>query len=260
MNIQGMNPSLRSKSFFKLHMLRDEILKLTNNDIDVPFITVVETWLKPHINDTQICIENYTVYRADRNISKNGGALIYIRNDIIIDSTFSFDNDVCNAVVCFSKKSNVIIACIYRPPNSGVSTFSKLLEDVNTFLEEHNPINKLQLLIFGDFNFPQICWDDLSRNLTSEAETLLNFTDLHFLTQCVQEGTRQNNLLDLFFTNSPNLVNFVSVEDVCFSDHKLLQIDTNFFLSLSKTLVLNHKSCRVLISPFLILTQQILKL
>ena len=69
-NVQGMNPSLHSKSFWKLHMLREEIYKLNRNNLCVPFLAVTETWLKPHIFDEQISIENYSVYRADRKNPK----------------------------------------------------------------------------------------------------------------------------------------------------------------------------------------------
>ena len=172
-----MNPSLRSKSFLKLHLLKEEILKISSDNIDIPFITIAETWPKPYVNDIQLYLENYTVYRADRAISKNGGVLVYVHNNIIIDSTFSYDDNICNAIVCLSKKSKVIIACIYRPPNLEDSSFSKLLNGVGSFIDRYNSLNKFHIFIFGDFNFPQICWKDisLSKNLTSGVQLLFDF-------------------------------------------------------------------------------------
>ena len=123
MNIQGMNPSLRRKNFYKIQAIMDEINYLKNINLIVPFIAIAESWLKEHITDSQINIFNYNVYRSDRKVSKNGGALVYIHKSILIDIYESFDDDICNAVACLSKNAKCIIICIYRPPNSRRTVF-----------------------------------------------------------------------------------------------------------------------------------------
>ena len=90
-----------------------EINDLNKKNFDVPFIAIAETWIKPHISDAQVNIDGYNIFRADRKCSKNGGVMLYIHKAIIIDNFDSFDNDICNGVVCVSKKSKCIIACIY---------------------------------------------------------------------------------------------------------------------------------------------------
>ena len=153
-----MNPSARSKSFAKIPRLKEEINKINNSGLDVPFIAITESWLKEHIHDAQINIENFNVFRSDRKLSKNGGVLLYIHKKIIVNEVLLFDDDVCSGVICLCKNSNCIIACVYRPPNAGKESFSNLLKFLSEFITGHNPLNKLQVLIFGDFNFPQICW------------------------------------------------------------------------------------------------------
>ena len=237
-----MNPSLRSRSFHKLHHLKEELLELQKSDFTVPFIAITESWLKEHITDAQINIVDYNIFRSDRKLSRNGGALLYIHRKIIIDNFETFDNNSCNGIVCLSRNSGCIIACIYRPPNSGNDSFSQLLDYLNSFISIHNSQNRYQLFLFGDFNLPQINWNSLTLNKVDQSAdlcyNLLNFMDKHFLTQYVNEKTRINNILDLFLTDNPNFVQHIKVKDISFSDHSLIKIYTTFFHTLNST---SHK-------------------
>ena len=236
LNIQGMNPGLRSKSSSKLCMLKEEVNNLAKNNVYVPFIAVVESWLKPFITDAQLNIENYNVYRSDRKLSKNGGALLYTHKDIIIDSSYSFDDNTCNGVVCFSKKSNCFIISVYRPPGSSEQSFSDLLNFLDNCITQHNAFEKLNIYIFGDFNFPKVCWNNLNdvSHKSKDLVNLFNFLDTHLLTQYITESTRNSNLLDLFFSNCPSFVNFSDIVDVSYSDHRLIKIFNTHFSPLSK--------------------------
>ena len=226
-----MNPGLHSKSFWKLHMLKEEVSKLNNQNKYIPFISVSESWLKPFISNEQILIANYNIFRADWKCSKNGGALLYIHKDITIDFESSFDDDVCNAIMCVSKTSRCVICCIYRPPSSPEQSFSNLLSHVSDFIEQYNASDKFSNFIYGDFNFPDISWNNLSSvNFPrTKITSLFNFTDKFSLTQYISENTRKHNLLDLFFTENPNFVDLIQVEDVEYSDHRLVKVYNSFF-------------------------------
>ena len=41
-------------------------------------IGIVETWATSHINDGELSIEGYNMFRADRTICKDGGLLMYV--------------------------------------------------------------------------------------------------------------------------------------------------------------------------------------
>ena len=237
-----MNPGLRSKSFWKLDMLKEEIYKLKSRNVHVPFVAVAESWIKPHITNAQLDIENFNIYRADRVLSKNGGTLLYINNDIFIDLSCVYDDDTCSGIICLSKKSRCIIACVYRPPSSNELSFSNLLLFINNFVESHNS-SKFHIFIFGDFNFPQICWENLdnSKNVTPDVEKFFNFMDNNFLTQYVNENTRKKNLLDLFLSDNLNFVDCIKTEDVAYSDHRILKIYNTFFSPITKDTVLTNK-------------------
>ena len=76
-------------------MLKEEVLKLNNMKIYIPVIAVAESWLKPSIANAQVNIPDYNIFRADRELSKNGGVLLYIHEDIVIESSSSFDDNFC---------------------------------------------------------------------------------------------------------------------------------------------------------------------
>ena len=134
MNIQGMTPSLRSKSNYKLPRLKDEIDAIQNDNFCIPFIGIVETWLKPSITDVQINIKGFNVFRSDREKSLHGGVLMYVHEKIVVDQYECFDDDVCEAVACVSKTQKSIFLCIYRPPTASSASFSNLLSFLNNFI------------------------------------------------------------------------------------------------------------------------------
>ena len=87
MNIQGISPSSRSNSRWKLPKFREEVASLRNNNFNIPFIALTESWLKPEITEAQLTIEGFNIFRCDREKSQHGGVLLYINNNIIIDCT-----------------------------------------------------------------------------------------------------------------------------------------------------------------------------
>ena len=64
-------------------------------------------------------------------------------------------------------------------------------------MDEHNTNDKLSIFIYGDFNFPDIPWDDLSSvNICrTKFTSFFSFTDKYSLTQYVTENTRKQNFI-----------------------------------------------------------------
>ena len=78
-----------------------------------------------------------------------------------------------------------------------------------------NKINTHNVIITGDFNLPNINWENHhvtpnSGYSTVAANKLLSLIEDHGLIQHVSEPTRKqgnaNNILDLVFTNRPGLI------------------------------------------------------
>ncbi len=108
-----------------------------------------------------------------------------------------------------------VITTWYRPPNSSVDLFSHLdilLRKLDTENIEH--------YLMGDIN----C-DLLSEN-NANVNALVNVSDVYGLKQLITEPTRitpsSRSLIDLIFTNQPDLISFSGVSHVGISDHSLI--------------------------------------
>ena len=82
------------------------------------------------------------------------------------------------------------------------------------------------VVIGGDFNLPNIDWSIINQIVGEQLDPLLDFFDKYPFEQIVSEPTRGNNTLDLIFTNTPEIITNVSVEEGI-SDHKVVLSDIN---------------------------------
>ena len=249
LNIQGMNPGNRSKSKWKMEFFKKFIDSYrTDKKLTPAAIAITETHLKSYVEDAQVKLPEYQVYRADRAFRSCGGVLLYIHNNIAVTGTETFDNGTCGACVCVSLPCKSIIISAYRPPDCPSHKFIEMLKFLKDCIEE-NP--NCEINIMGDFNLPNINWTnrsisvistDLSEStrlgeLSESARLLLDFLDSNFLSQYVDKGTRLENILDLILSNSPHVIHEVSSSETSLSDHNIIDIllDPNNALSFVST-------------------------
>ena len=225
-----MNPGPNSKSSWKLPKLR-EIVQDMKPHHTVPFIAICETWLKPHISDAELNINNYEIFRADRQKSLHGGVIVYTHQKLAIDDYLIYDDNICESVICKSTNHKCIICCLYRPPNADQSSFVNLFKFINSYVAKHNTSNEMQLIVFGDFNLPKFSWDEGKELDTSIPEYVAfqKFTENNLLCQYVKEKTRKSNILDLFLVDNPNFVLGIECKDIYISDHKVVKVHTDYF-------------------------------
>ena len=238
LNIQGMNPGINSQSFWKISKIKELLNNTIIKGAFTPFISIVESWIKPHITDTQLKLNNYQIFRCDRVGPKNGGVLLYVLNSIPIDQSKSFDDGICSCVVCLSLTRKCIIATFYRPPNASHKSFVHILSLLDNFILNFHQDHIIKTFIFGDFNFPGVRWDT-GQNFSCPTyvpsfSTFLSFMNKYFLTQHITKNTRYNNILDLFLTNDRHFVRLVQIEKTRLSDHNIIYIHTSFFNNFSK--------------------------
>ena len=84
--------------------------------------------------------------------------------------------------------------------------------------------------IAGDFNLPDIDWNELAVTKSQYNKDMNEiFLDTFLdqgLKQMINFTTREKNILDLFFTNRPNLINKCSNLNYTISDHDIISIDS----------------------------------
>ena len=232
LNIRGMSPSINSKSFWKIQYLNEQYLQESSEKI--PIIIILESWLKNYITDAQIAIPHYQIVRSDRNHRDRGGALIYLHEDLPLINEKSYDNGTCEVAVCHVPTSNTIIASVYRPPDTSGELFAEALKFLQKYLDDNRSKEQSNILIFGDFNVPNVNWNDLTvsknydRATTDGAKLLLTFMEKNLLSQYVDVPTREKNTLDLMLTNNSNLVSHCESEKTDLSDHDLVSIYTRY--------------------------------
>ena len=236
MNIRGLYP-MRNRT--KVAYLKD--LAAESN---APFIALTETHLSANVYSAEVEIPGYTLYRSDRSGGRtHGGCATYCREDLTVIERASHSNNFCESQVLEVKELELILINIYRPPKSPKETFKETLEKCQESIDE--VMDKLEnksrtLLALGDYNFPFIKWpsrriytrDEEPDHMDSEkeqAKLLMEWTDHNFMEQTITTPTRKNNILDLVFTNSENLLNGYSMIINCnFSDYNILRISLNY--------------------------------
>ena len=206
--------------------MRNKVHEISKSRV-IPFIAITETWLKPYLNDSQIDIEHYNVKRCDRSTRRGGGVLLYTHESIPITDVDTFDDKVSQVLICRFDSIKMIVSVIYRPPDAPSSSFQSCMDHISNYIADKD---NFESCIVGDFNLPEVDWisstvlpgstslDRLAAELTFQFMT----DNLH--SQFISEPTRGDNTLDLFLSNSVNLVSHVSVSDTPLSDHRFIEI------------------------------------
>lgn len=196
-----------------------------------------ESWLHEDIQSTEIFPSNFTVFRKDRNTTtKGGGVFQAIRKNLIATSRPDLDSDAETLWTEVQLRNNCsfISGVFYR--TSEDKHGHRIQELEKSILGIGNDINKKNVLLVGDFNLPNINWEEnvvqyKSGYSTEAAEKLIDLAGTHGLEQIVTEPTRStettDNILDLAFVNNVTNVRGVEVVDGI-SDHDIVEINLNF--------------------------------
>ena len=194
-------------------------------------ISITESWLESNIHDSEIQLNNFNLFRNDRSGSRGGGVLLYVHKSLMCSpcvklNAVKFEESLWY-LVSLSNKQTLLLGLVYRSPSSVETNNSKLLEALQIISQQYG---NTQLLLMGDFNFPDINWVDthcFSSPISLSAKFLETMQD-SFLTQYVQEPTRhqldqQPSVLDLIITRDPDsIMNLTHLPPLGSSDHECL--------------------------------------
>ena len=217
-------------------------------------LALTETHLGDHL-EAEIKIPGYKPFRQDRKARlktrrDSGGVALYLRDDLAITSEviFNYNCGVIEAIAVSIERLNLCIIVVYRPPDnpgtaekptklehrSTIKQFRKFSTKLNEFLASL-PSPSPDILLMGDFNLPSADWmsgECRTGATTDEQAIVSNLYRLaidHFLTQQIEGPTHQaGNLLDLVFTNNPQLVHNFTATPTTLSDHYAVHINANY--------------------------------
>ena len=190
---------------------------------NIPFIALTETWLKPYITDAMVDIEGYNVFRSDRSTRTGGGVLLYCHERIPITNVQRYDDRTCQALLCTYEISNSILCVVYRPPGCPEQNFKSCTSFISDYCDSVS--DDFELNILGDFNFPRVNWSSHtvlpggSESEQRSTKLLFDFMSDYLCDQVITEPTRLDKTLDLYLTNSEELITHVSCSSTPLSDH-----------------------------------------
>ena len=203
--------------------LLENVVEYTDPDV----LIISETKLDATVDSTEFLPSGYRGdIRKDRD-RKGGGLMIATKSSLTVEGVKI--PDTCETVWAkiMDKQNNPIyIGSFYRRPHeytpSQITELEKVMQHIET-ITKNNP--QSTIILGGDFNALEIDWHthQVTPNSTMGplCETLLTFLSDFFLTQCQEDPTREDSVLDLFCTNKPGLVKSTSTIPGI-SDHDII--------------------------------------
>ena len=172
-----------------------------------------ESWLKPDISNSEVFPPGYNIFRKDRGLGfkkTGGGVFIMVRQEFTcseIQLDIDTDLELIFVEIRMKDQQNVKVGSFYRPPWSD----DTYMENLARALDQVNQKGRGNMWLAGDFNLPHIDWS-IQQTLpgnqnVKRSNMLIDSINDHSLVQIVERPTRQQNMLDLFFTSNPTLVN-----------------------------------------------------
>ncbi|RMC15026.1 hypothetical protein DUI87_07205 [Hirundo rustica rustica] len=202
-------------------------------------VAITETWWDES-HSWSATMDGYKLFRRGRKGRRGGGVALYVRKAFdAIDVTISNDEDECLWIRIKGKanKADILLEVCYRPPRQE--------EDVdNLFYKQlENVLGAPALVLVGDFNLPDICWE-LNIAERRQSRKFLECMEDNFLLQLVGEPTRGRTMLDVLLTNKDRLVGGVVIGGhLGHSDHEIVEFSIfgDVRRSINKTFILDFR-------------------
>lgn len=193
-------------------------------------ICITETHLDPSFHNEMILGSSQkTIYRSDRDCH-GGGVLLALatclpQEQVILKESYFPVEVVCVKVGRPKDDNEFFIFCLYIPPKHTREAVAPL-DDLLSFMISNFPGSNL--LVVGDFNFPDIDWCNLQvRSGSSQKYLHRNFLNCilsNDLDQIITEPTHQlGNTLDLVMTNQSDFIFDYRVINPGISDHFMIE-------------------------------------
>ena len=134
---------------------RHKILTLARLAVDYNSVAIAltESHLSSEIEDSEINIEGWSLFRGDRSNRNCGGSIIYIKEGLPVSNKLSFSNDYCDISALYLSDRNVAIVSLYRPPQCPTQKFLEALVFVDKWLKVlEASYESPNIYITGDFN------------------------------------------------------------------------------------------------------------
>ncbi|CAM5165610.1 unnamed protein product, partial [Eretmochelys imbricata] len=183
-------------------------------------IGITETWWD-NSHDWSTVMDGYKLFRKDRQGRKDGGVALYVREQYDCSElkyeTAEKPESLWIKFRSVSNKGDVVLGICYRPLDQGDEVDKAFFWQLTAVTRSH------ALVLMGDFNHPDICWE---RNTAvhRQSRKFLERVGDNFLVQVVEVPARDRAALDLLLTNWKELVGEAKVDGTRGgSDHEMVE-------------------------------------
>ena len=168
-----------------------------------PLIGLSETWFRPANKDCY-GIDGYKAEHNCRPVRTGGGVSIYIKENI----EYSPRNDLCqnNKNIeslyieidkeQFGKDKNIVVGVIYRPPDTDIKEFNKIMSESLLSLHAERKL----VYLMGDFNI-NLLNADKHANTQDFVDLMFSQSFIPYITKPTRVTSRSATLIDNIFTN-----------------------------------------------------------
>ncbi|XP_065421532.1 uncharacterized protein LOC101931368 isoform X1 [Chrysemys picta bellii] len=183
-------------------------------------IGITETWWG-NSHDWSTVMDGYKLFRKDKQGRKGGGVALYVREEYDCSElryeTAEKPESLWIKLRSVSNKGDVVVGVCYRPPDQGDEV------DEAFFCQLAEVARSQALVLMGDFNHPDICWES-NTEVYRQSRKFLESVGDNFLVQVLEEPTRGRAFLDLLLTNREELVGEAKVDgNLGGSDHEMVE-------------------------------------
>ena len=246
-NIQGLISQEQNKRY-----LIDEFAGLKGAKGKI--VAITESHLqKGHHTKAEILkdLPGYSLARSDRDVDydnesldKCGGTLLIASNDLMMKEVgeYCFSNGNCELTTAELPELKISILVIYRPSgkNFCMEKYKEIMRKAEEYLRKLKTERpEYKVVLAGDFNFPSriVKWVRTENGVIGNAEEgndrqkiaygILSELAVEFeMEQMVDKPTRERNVLDLIYTDIPEVFTVPTVEVMRpISDHNLIRCD-----------------------------------
>jgi len=194
-------------------------------------IVLTETNLCCDINDSELGLANFDIYRRDRynyfSPLSGGGVLIAVSKKL--KSSLLLKDSECEQIFLkvISQNKSLILGVVYIPPSSENDIYQHHVSIVDDLKSKHD---KCDLLLLGDYNLPKVEWsncDSFSESLNANCfhqsnliaanvDTILTGFSFLDLKQYFPINVKKGYTLDLAFSNldESQIKNHITVDSL----------------------------------------------
>ena len=167
-------------------------LHLSKSDLGMITECLPKVKLRP-LKESDIAIQGYQIF-SNIDETSNRGVALYLSDKFrakrLDYSTTDSSLECLFVEIKVNEKDNLVCGVVYRSPSKdNLESLRRLISDIISD-RQHD-----QILIIGDFNYPDINWENHLSNTDEEhpVSRFLKLTDDCFLTQHVNKSTRHRH-------------------------------------------------------------------